>query len=304
MNIVDDGFKKLLRVSGPTVACLANAVQRIEVLESKLLSNPLYNSPRLPELFGKYSEKMDMSDKIKRVRKEIQQAQSVMHLDELKCRKRVLRRLGFTNEADVVQMKARVACEISTGDELVLSELLFNGFFNELTPEQCAACLSCFIFEEKTKEQPAVPEELARSFREIQAQARTIVKVSQESKLSINEDEYLATFKSELMAVVLAWSKGATFAQIWQVSLRASGSNANGEQQADGCVRGKPGSALPAARGAAAAAGAGVPGDWQRGTRVQVRGVAGHGQEGRRGGAIAVSLVSARVGSDMLQAWL
>jgi ATP-dependent RNA helicase DOB1 len=224
MNIVDDGFKKLLRVSGPTVACLANAVQRIEVLESKLLSNPLYNSPRLPELFGKYSEKMDMSDKIKRIRKEIQQAQSVMHLDELKCRKRVLRRLGFTNDADVVQMKARVACEISTGDELVLSELLFNGFFNELTPEQCAACLSCFIFEEKTKEQPAVPEELARSFREIQAQARTIVKVSQESKLGINEDEYLATFKSELMAVVLAWSKGATFAQIWQVSPRASGS--------------------------------------------------------------------------------
>jgi ATP-dependent RNA helicase DOB1 len=160
---------------------------------------------------------MDISDKIRRVRKEIQQAQSVMHLDELKCRKRVLRRLGFTNEADVVQMKARVACEISTGDELVLSELLFNGFFNDLTPEQCAACLSCFIFEEKTKEQAAVPEELARSFREIQAQARTIVKVSQENKLGINEDEYLATFKPELMAVVLAWSKGATFAQIWQV---------------------------------------------------------------------------------------
>src|ERR1700755_1195830 len=119
-----------------------------------MLSNPLHNSPRLPELYTKYSEKVEISDRIKRVRKEIQQAQSVMHLDELKCRKRVLRRLGFTNSSDVVQMKARVACEISTGDELVLSELLLNGFFNELTPEQCAACLSCFIFEEKTKDGP------------------------------------------------------------------------------------------------------------------------------------------------------
>jgi ATP-dependent RNA helicase DOB1 len=209
MNITDDAFKKLLR--------------RIEVLESKLLSNPLYNSPRLPELFGRYSEKVDLTEKIKRVRKEIQQAQSVMHLDELKCRKRVLRRLGFTNEADVVQMKARVACEISTGDELVLSELLFNGFFNDLSPEQCAACLSCFIFEEKTKDGAGVPEELAKPFRDIQAAARTVVKVSQESKLTVNEDEYLATFKPELMAVVLAWSKGATFAQIWWVFFTAQG---------------------------------------------------------------------------------
>jgi ATP-dependent RNA helicase DOB1 len=79
----------------------------------------------------------------------------------------VLRRLGFIDDADVVQLKARVACEISTGDELVLSELLFNRFFNELTPEQCAACLSCFIFEEKSNEVPALKEELAKPYREI-----------------------------------------------------------------------------------------------------------------------------------------
>lgn len=138
-----------------------------------------------------------------------------MQLDELKCRKRVLRRLGFINDADVVQLKARVACEISTGDELLLSELLFNRFFNELTPEQCAACLSCFIFEEKSQETPALKEELAKPFREIQAQARIIAKVSQESKLPVNEEEYLQTFKYQLMEVVFAWSKGASFAQIW-----------------------------------------------------------------------------------------
>jgi len=29
-------------------------------------------------------------------------------------------------------MKGRVACEISTGDELLLTEMIFNGAFNEL----------------------------------------------------------------------------------------------------------------------------------------------------------------------------
>ena len=139
-----------------------------------------------------------------------------MQLDELKCRKRVLRRFGFINEAEVVQLKARVACEISTGDELLLSELLFNRFFNELSPELCAAVLSVFIFEEKA-ESPALKEELAKPFREIQAQARIIAKVSQESKLPLNQDEYVQGFKYQLMEVVFAWAHGKSFAEIWYV---------------------------------------------------------------------------------------
>ncbi|EUC41776.1 hypothetical protein COCMIDRAFT_105310 [Bipolaris oryzae ATCC 44560] len=204
MNIKDESFKRLLR--------------KIEVLESRLLSNPLHNSPRLPELYSQYAKKIAIGEKIKNTKKEIANALSVIQLDELKSRKRVLRRLGFIDDADVVQLKARVACEISTGDELVLSELLFNRFFNELTPEQCAACLSCFIFEEKTQEVPALKEELAKPYREIQQQARVIAKISQESKLTLNEEEYLKSFKYELMEVVFAWSKGATFSEICKMT--------------------------------------------------------------------------------------
>ena len=184
-------------------------------MESRLLANPLHNSPRLPELYKLYEKKIALTEKIKNVKKDISAALSVTQLDELKCRKRVLRRLGFTNDADVVQLKARVACEISTGDELVLSELLFNRFFNELTPEQCAALLSCFIFEEKSKQTVQLKDELGKPFREIQAQARVIAKVSQESKLKVDEELYVQSFKHELMEVVYAWSKGASFATIW-----------------------------------------------------------------------------------------
>ena len=184
-------------------------------MESRLLSNPLHNSPRLPSLYDQYTSKVALSERIKKVKKDIGDALSVMQLDELKCRKRVLRRLGFINEADVVQLKACVACEISTGDELVLAELLFNGFFNDLTPELCAASLGCFVFEEKTKDAPPLKEELMKPFREIQAQARTVLKVSQESKLPLTEDEYMANFKCELMEVVYQWTKGKSFAGIW-----------------------------------------------------------------------------------------
>ena len=206
MGITDDSFKRLLR--------------KIEVLESRLLSNPLHNSPRLPELYNQYALKIQIGNKIKEKKKSITEALSIMHLDELKSRKRVLRRLGFINDQEVVQLKGRVACEISTGDghELLLSELLFNRFFNELSPEMCAATLSCFIFEEKSQAQP-LKEELAKPFTEIQAQARIMAKVSQESKLKVNEEEYVKSFKFELMEVVYAWAHGKSFAEIWYVLL-------------------------------------------------------------------------------------
>jgi ATP-dependent RNA helicase DOB1 len=50
-------------------------------------------------------------------------------------------------------MKGRVACEISSGDELLLTELMFGGVFNTLTPEQAAALLSVFVFQEKVRRQ-------------------------------------------------------------------------------------------------------------------------------------------------------
>lgn len=115
------------------------------------MTNALHNTPALPALYDQYASKQEILLKIKTTKKKIQAAHSVMHLDELKCRKRALRRLGFATNDDVVEQKGRVACEISSGDELLLTEMIFGGVFNELTPQQTAALLSCFVFDEKVR---------------------------------------------------------------------------------------------------------------------------------------------------------
>ena len=109
----------------------------------------MHKDPRLPELFTAYALKHQAMERVRELKQRIQQTHDILQLDELKCRKRVLRRLGFTTADDIVDMKGRVACEISTGDELLLTELVFNGVFNPLSPEHCAALLSCFVFDEK-----------------------------------------------------------------------------------------------------------------------------------------------------------
>lgn len=47
--------------------------------------------------------------------------------DELKNRSRVLKKLGHIDTEGVVQLKGRAACLIDTGDELLVTELMFNG---------------------------------------------------------------------------------------------------------------------------------------------------------------------------------
>ena len=54
----------------------------------------------------------------------------MIQLDELKARKRVLRRLGYATDADVIETKGRVACEVSTADEVEkLLKMISSNFY-------------------------------------------------------------------------------------------------------------------------------------------------------------------------------
>jgi ATP-dependent RNA helicase DOB1 len=119
------------------------------LLEDKIQSLKITKSSSLPQLYDLYDRKQRAIEAVRTLKRKINSVHDVLQLEELKSRKRVLRRLGFSTSDDVVEMKGRVACEISTGDELLLTEMMFGGTFNPLTPEQCAALLSCFVFQEK-----------------------------------------------------------------------------------------------------------------------------------------------------------
>ncbi|KAG0266345.1 ATP-dependent RNA helicase mtr4 [Mortierella polycephala] len=213
MSIKDEEFKKAMR--------------KIVVLEKALKEHPLLKSmpqAELEQVYVRYLEKVGTVDKIKMIKKQIVEANTIAQLDELKCRKRVLRRLGYTSSSDVIEMKGRVACEITSGDELLLTEMIFNGAFNDLTVEQTVALLSCFVFQEKTDAVPALREELATPLRLMQEAARKIAKVSQDCKLTLDEEEYVQSFRSELMDVVYAWANGARFSQICKMTEAFEGS--------------------------------------------------------------------------------
>ncbi|XP_050304302.1 exosome RNA helicase MTR4 [Anthonomus grandis grandis] len=193
-------------------------VKKIEILEKKLYDHPLHKSEILATEYDKYEKKVMAETALSEAKEKLLNAKSVLQLDELKCRKRVLRRLGYCTSSDVIQLKGRVACELSSADELLITEMLFNGLFGSLTPQQACALLSCFVFDERSNESPKVCDELTGPLRQMQDLARRIAKVSNEARLPIDEDKYVEQFKPFLMEVVFSWANGASFADLCQMT--------------------------------------------------------------------------------------
>ena len=69
-------------------------------MEHQMYASPLHKDPRLPELYTQYARKLEAQQRIRELKRKIQSTHDVLQMEELKARKRVLRRLGFINDAD------------------------------------------------------------------------------------------------------------------------------------------------------------------------------------------------------------
>ena len=71
----------------------------------------------------------------------------------------MLRSLNYIDDHNAVQLKGRVACEIST-HELMITELVFENTLTELHPTEIAALMSCVVFEQKRASEPKLIDTL------------------------------------------------------------------------------------------------------------------------------------------------
>ncbi|XP_026843750.1 exosome RNA helicase MTR4 [Drosophila persimilis] len=204
MNIKDREFRDI--------------VDAIAQFESRLEEHPLHNSAELGRIHKRYQDKVKLQAQLTAIKAELKAARSLLQMEELKHRKRVLRRMGYCKPGDVIEFKGRVACELSSADELLMTEMIFNGVFNDLTAPQAVALLSCFVCDEKSQEAPKSATELSGPLRSMQDLARRIAKVSSECKLELDADSYVDKFKPFLMDVVLAWCKGSSFLAVCKMT--------------------------------------------------------------------------------------
>lgn len=119
-----------------------SSLKKISSLQTKLLANRLHGSDELPAGYAAYEQKVAVKAEISSLNKLAKSSNEMILRAELKGMKRVLRRLGLLNPDNVVEAKGRVACEVDSADELVITELIFTNSFSELDIDQIVALCS------------------------------------------------------------------------------------------------------------------------------------------------------------------
>uniref|UniRef100_A0A0D6QTS0 Helicase C-terminal domain-containing protein n=1 Tax=Araucaria cunninghamii TaxID=56994 RepID=A0A0D6QTS0_ARACU len=211
------GFPKLdpIEDMGIDDPDFVNLVREVEEVEQKLLAHPMHKSEHDEHHFRSYQRKAELNNETQQLRMKMRESTLHKFREELRNRSRVLKRLGHIDADGVVQMKGRAACLIDTADELLVTELMFNGTFNDLNHHQLAALASCFIPCDKSNEQIELTNELAKPLRQLQDSARWIAEVQRECKLDIDTEEYVElTTRPHLMDVIYLWSMGGSFAEV------------------------------------------------------------------------------------------
>jgi ATP-dependent RNA helicase DOB1 len=137
---------------------------------------------------GKLQEAAELQNEIRK--KEVDASLSPLKKfeEEFRQRKDVLRKLGHIDMDDTVTLKGRAASQIDTGDELLITELMFDGTFGALDEHELASLLSCMVPVENSQGCPKLPLRLSNALTRLKQVAGHIYKVSTECSLDMEFD--------------------------------------------------------------------------------------------------------------------
>ncbi|PNS17113.1 hypothetical protein CAC42_7167 [Sphaceloma murrayae] len=172
--------------------------------------------PKLDKHFAMQHDEWIIKENISQL-KQLMSDQNLQLLPDYEQRISVLKDLGFIDDQSRVELKGKVACEIHSADELVLTELVLENVLADYEPEEIVALLSSFVFQEKTDIKPNMTAALERG-------QETIVKISEKVNhyqtlhqviLSADDsNDFVSRPRFGLVEVVYEWARGMSFKRI------------------------------------------------------------------------------------------
>lgn len=216
-------------------AQLVGLLREKEQLAKEIEETPIWKSAQENELVAgivsQFKNRVAMFSDMKDAELNLDQHSSIVLRDELRAMKRVLQRLGFVDKNNVVLDKGKMACEISSCDELVLTEMVFNNVFEGMSAEHIIAMCSCLVLDEKPAGEGADvaqlqgDPDLVKGFDRAVAIAQEISNVMVECKVPNHDPEmFMSKLRPELVQPVLLWLSGKSFKEVMQATELFEGS--------------------------------------------------------------------------------
>lgn len=196
-------------------------LEAFEARRRELEAAPTFTAPSCPNFhrhFAMRHEEYIISENIAQL-KQLISDQNLQLLPDYEQRVAVLKELNFIDEHSSVQLKGRVACEVNSANELVLTELILENVLSSYDPEEIVALLSCFVFQEKTDTLPSITPRLETGKQQIIAIAKRINAIQDAHQVAIPESEdFEKISRFGLMEVVYEWAKGMSFSNITEMT--------------------------------------------------------------------------------------
>uniref|UniRef100_A0A3B4GKU8 Ski2 like RNA helicase n=1 Tax=Pundamilia nyererei TaxID=303518 RepID=A0A3B4GKU8_9CICH len=187
---------------------VVEANMRLHVLQDSLRDFNCIHSPMFAEQVC-VCERMSLQEELDQLLFLVSD-QSLTLLPEYHQRIKVwMRSLQYIDSGGAVQLKGRVACQISS-HELLLTELLFENVLSPLAPEESAALLSCL--------HPDIVLFLYQGIEQVKSVAQRIGELQRECGIPQTAEEFVGQFKFGLTEVVYCWARGMPFAEIAQLT--------------------------------------------------------------------------------------
>ncbi|KAI8093373.1 NUC185 domain-containing protein [Halteromyces radiatus] len=140
--------------------------------------------------------------------------QNLELLPDYQQRIQVLQQLNYIDDQGTVQLKGRVACEINSADELLLTELVLDNVFADFEPAEVVSLLSAFVFQERNASEPRLTPKLTKGKDIILTYARKVAQIQADCGLPISVEDYVNGLKFGLVEVVYEWARGLPFKHI------------------------------------------------------------------------------------------
>ncbi len=193
---------------------------RHKELNDRMAASPVHTQADAKSVLAAYKVKARLMEEARLCRLGARESQSVAMREQLHAMKRVLRKFEYITAEGVLCVKGKFSCELSAADELVLTNMVFDGIFGGFSIEQTVALLSCFVHKEASKETSSlkIRGDMQTPFRQLQSAARNVAKACSEAKITTDEDEYVASFNPGLVDVTFAWCAGAKFVDVCKLT--------------------------------------------------------------------------------------
>jgi antiviral helicase SKI2 len=203
----------LERVRDPDLRAVAEERKRYieEIAKSQCI-----NCPNFPKIFNQVNDQFLIKEQIESLKAMISD-QNLELLPDYEQRIEVLKDLNYIDSELNVLLKGRVACEVSTGFELIVSELVLENFLGGYEPEEIVALMSCFVFEGNTnQEMDTVTPKLDAGRNRILDIVQRVNQVydSHQVLMTQEETEFTERNRFGLMEAVYEWARGMTFNSI------------------------------------------------------------------------------------------